>query len=160
MSKKNGGKTLRAICRTIYLSDAGHMSKKMAGNLVQSAGLFIYPPKHLDTFPPPDVSCFSHIHTLPFFLLSSSRVSHRTTSSHTRDHTSTPTTFQTQTSRHSPHPSTLPCFSPHTPQPLHHRFPSISSTLHPSHSSSIHKTSSLYTVSSFVLTIHFNFYFK
>lgn len=72
-----------------------------------------------DTHLPPNVSCFSHIHTLPFFLESSSHVSHQTTSSHTLSHTYTPTTFQTQTSHHSPHPSILPGFQPDTPLPLH-----------------------------------------
>lgn len=96
-----------------------------------------------DTLHSPNVSCFSHIHTLPFFLESSWRVSHQTTSSHKHDHTYTPPTFQTQTSHHSPHPSILPSFQPDTPLPLHPKSLSISIQIHPHHSSSIHNISSI-----------------
>ena len=114
-------------------------------------------------FPPPNVSCFSHNHTLPFFFQFSSHVSHQTTHSHTLSHTHIPTIFQPQTSHHSPHLSTLPCFSLHTLHTLHPIFPSPFSTTHLSHSSSIHilsKSFSLYTVLLFTLSMHFNFFFK
>ena len=96
-----------------------------------------------DTLHLPNVSCFSHIHTLPFFRQSSSHVSHQTTSAHTHDHTYTPTTFQNQTSHHSPHPSVLHNFQPDTPLPPHPKSLSISIQIHLHHSSSIHNISSI-----------------
>ena len=144
----NGGKT--------QYKGAKSPVKKVEEDIVTTAdNLFLPSPlTHLDTSYSPNVSCFSHIHTLPFFLQSSSHVSHQTTSSHTHDHTSIPTTFQTQTSHHSPHPSILPNFSPHTPRPLHPKSLSISIPVHPCRSSSIHKISCLYFYSSNSLSHH------